>query len=296
MVAANGVAGGLCFGVMKLAEMSGKGDVGEVAMASMFLIPLLSGLVAAWFWRRLDFGIGDFALHSIWTCLLGLGGAAVLFREGIVCLVMVSPLYYVLMFAGAAVGRLLFRPDWTKLQVSVLPLLALATVAEPFVRADERAVVTDEIRINAPPSKVWPNVLAFREITAPPRYWIFQLGLPAPMKTTNGGNFVGADRQCIFSDGIVIKERVAEFEPEMKLTFDVTEQPKHPEAYGHITLHRGQFVLRDNHDGTTTLTGSSWYTLHVRPRWYFELWTRDMTRAVHLRVMEHIRRLAETAA
>jgi hypothetical protein len=91
----------------------------------------------------------------------------------------------------------------------------------------------------------------------------------------------------------VIKERVAEFVPGEKLTFDIVEQPTHPEAYGHITLHRGQFVLRDNGNGTTTLFGSSWYTLHVRPHWYFDLWTRDMTRAVHLRVMNHVRRLAE---
>ena len=62
----------------------------------------------------------------------------------------------------------------------------------------------------------------------------------------------------MFSDGIVIKERVAEFIPREKLTFDIVEQPTHPEAYGHITLHRGQFVLRDNGDGTTTLFGSSW--------------------------------------
>jgi hypothetical protein len=91
----------------------------------------------------------------------------------------------------------------------------------------------------------------------------------------------------------VIKERVAEFIPREKLTFDIVEQPTHPEAYGHITLHRGQFVLRDNGNGTTTLIGSSWYTLQVRPAWYFDLWTRDMTRAVHLRVMNHVRRLAE---
>ncbi len=98
----------------------------------------------------------------------------------------------------------------------------------------------------------------------------------------------------MFSEGIVIKERVVEFVPGQKLTFDIVEQPMHPEAYGHITLHRGQFVLRDNGDGTTTLSGTSWYTLHARPRWYFELWAQDMTRAVHQRVMKHVKRLAET--
>ena len=46
-------------------------------------------------------------------------------------------------------------------------------------------------------------------------------------------------------------------------------------------------------DGTTTLFGASWSTLHIRPLWCFDIWTRDMTRAVHMRVMNHVRGLAE---
>jgi hypothetical protein len=179
------------------------------------------------------------------------------------------------------------------LQLTIFPLLALITLGESVYHSERQAVVTDRILIQAPPTRVWPHVLAFPEIPDAPDYWIFRVGLPYPTTTTNGGNFVGADRQCIFSNGVVIKERVVEFVPNEKLTFDVAEQPADPEAYGHITLHRGQFVLQDNHDGTTTLIGSSWYTLHVRPRWYFDLWTRDMSRAVHLRVMNHIKRLSE---
>ena len=169
----------------------------------------------------------------------------------------------------------------------------MLALSESVYHSDRQDVVTDRILIHAPPAQVWPHVLAFPEIPDPPSYWIFRLGLPYPTTTTNGGNFVGADRQCIFSNGVVIRERVAEFVPNEKLTFDVAEQPTDPEAYGHITLHRGQFVLQDSHDGTTTLIGSSWYTLHVRPRWYFDLWTRDMSRAVHLRVMNHVKRLSE---
>ena len=71
------------------------------------------------------------------------------------------------------------------------------------------------------------------------------------------------------------------------------EQPSNPELLGHLTLHRGQFQLIDNNDGTTTLIGRSWYTLHMRPLWYFDWWTRDVTSHVHLRVMEHIKTLAE---
>jgi hypothetical protein len=147
--------------------------------------------------------------------------------------------------------------------------------------------------IHAPPQKVWPHVLAFPPITEAPDYWLFRIGLPYPVATTNTGNYIGAQRFCIFSSGLVIKELVAEYVPDRRLTFDIYEQPRHPEAYGHITLHRGRFDLIDNHDGTTTLVGSSWYTLHVSPHFYFDWWVRDMTHEVHLRVMRHVRELSE---
>jgi hypothetical protein len=285
--------GGILLYVVTLFSGEFKQASSALVWPSFILIPFIVGLVAAWFWRRLNRSIAISFLDALWTLLVSLAAAAIVLREGVVCLVIVSPLVYVLQFAGILVGRVWFRPNYSKLQLTIFPLLALLTVGESLYHSEQQAVVTDSIVIHAPPAKVWPHVLAFPEIPDAPGYWIFRLGLPYPTQTTNGGNFVGADRQCMFSNGIVIKERVAEFVANEKLTFDIAEQPTDPEAYGHISLHRGQFVLRDNHDGTTTLIGSSWYTLHVRPHWYFDLWTRDMTRAVHLRVMNHIKRMSE---
>jgi hypothetical protein len=292
MVVGNAVGGVLIFGISLLA--GGLKEAREVVIwPSLILIPFIVGMVAAWFWRRLDRSLAISFLDALYTFLVSLAAAAIVMREGVVCLIIASPLLYVFLFTGILIGRFVFRPNYSKLQLTVFPLLALLTLGESVYHSERQAVVTDRILIHAPPARIWPHVLAFPEIPDAPNYWIFRLGLPYPTQTTNGGDFVGADRQCRFSNGIVIKERVAEFVPNENLTFDVAEQPTHPEAYGHITLHRGQFVLQDNHDGTTTLIGSSWYTLHVRPRWYFDLWTRDMTRAVHLRVMNHVKRLAE---
>jgi hypothetical protein len=291
---ANAIGGALLFAVTWFVGAYREHDVSAlVAWPSFFLIPFLVGLIAAWFWRRLNRSVALSFLDALWVLLVSLAAAAIILREGVVCLVIVSPLVYVFLLTGILAGRLWFRPNDSKLRLTIFPLLALLTLGESLYHSEQQAVVADAILIHAPPVKVWPHVLAFPEIPDPPGYWIFRLGLPYPTQTTNGGNFVGADRQCMFSNGIVIKEHVAEFVPNEKLTFDIAEQPSDPEAYGHITLHRRQFVLRDNHDGTTTLTGSSWYTLHVRPRWYFDLWTRDMTRAVHLRVMNHVKRLSE---
>ena len=291
---ANAIGGGLLFVVTWFVGAYRNHDAATfVAWPSFSLIPFIVGLLAAWFWRRLKRTIAWCFLDGLCVSMVGLAAAAIILREGVVCLVIVFPALYVFVVTGILLGRLWFRPNYSKLQLTVFPLLALLTAGEMIYHSEEQAVVTDRILIHAPPGKVWPHVLTFPEIPDSPDYWIFRLGLPYPTQTTNGGNFVGADRQCMFSNGIVIKERVAEFVPQEKLTFDVTEQPTDPEAYGHISLERGQFILQDNHDGTTTLIGSSRYTLHVRPRWYFDLWTRDMTRAVHLRVMNHVRHLSE---
>ena len=290
----NAIGGSLLYGVVWFVQaFRGRDVTALVAWPSFFLIPFLVGMIAAWWWRRLNRTLGWSFLDALWVTLVGLAAAAIVLREGVVCLVIVSPALYVFILCGILLGRILFHPNYSKLQLTIFPLLALLTLGESVYHSEQQAVVTDRVLIHAPAAKVWPHVLAFPDIPDAPDYWIFRLGLPYPTTTTNGGNFVGADRQCIFSNGVIIKERVAEFVPNEKLTFDVAEQPTDPEAYGHITLHRGQFILQDNHDGTTTLIGSSRYTLHVRPRWYFDLWTRDMTRAVHLRVMHHIRRLAE---
>jgi hypothetical protein len=225
--------------------------------------------------------------------LLALVLAALAFAEGAICLLILSPLFFVAVLAGALVGRLLFKADPTRLRVSVLPLLALLALAEPLARVEKESVVTDELVLRAPASKVWPEVKTFPRIKSEPRFWLFRLGLPYPESTTSSGDFVEADRQCIFSGGAVFKEKIMDFVPNQRLTFEITESPPDPELIGHLSPHRGQFVLRENPDGTTTLIGRTWYTLHIRPLWYFDLWTHHIFRAVHLRVMEDIRRRAE---
>ena len=96
-------------------------------------------------------------------------------------------------------------------------------------------------------------MLAFPEIPDAPGYWLCRIGLPYPTETTNGGDSVGADRECRFSGCAVFKEKVAEFVPERLLTFDIVEMPPDPELLGHLDAHRGQFELRDNGDGTYTV-------------------------------------------
>jgi hypothetical protein len=286
--AAGGLACLLAFALYKSAK-----DPAVVGYPSLILIPFMIGIIAAWVWRPLKMSILEVLGHSLSCTALGLLAAFLAFHEGWVCLVIAAPIVYIGTLAGVLVGRAWFRKANDRLNVCLAPLLVLAVAGEPAIRGPHTGVVTDEIRIAAPPSRVWPHVLAFPEIREKPGYWLFRLGLPYPVDTTNAGDFVGADRACRFSGGAVFREKVAALEPGKRLAFDIVEMPRDPELLGHLDAHRGQFELRDNGDGTTTLIGSTWYTLHVRPAVYFDWWTHDIFRAVHLRVMRHIQQLSE---
>jgi len=294
MLVGNGVGAILCGLVWWISSRSREMG-GVITIPSLFLIPIAIGLVAAWVWGPLELRIGRTILHSLTCSLLALGVAMVLFREGFICVIILSPLLFGGVLAGTLLGRLRFRRDRTHFHPWLVLILVAAVLAEPAWRAPHQSVVMDELSITAPPSVVWPHVLAFAPILDSPDYWLFHLGLPYPTETTNGGAFVGADRACRFSANAVFKERIVEFDPQRRLTFDIVESPPDPELIGHLDAYRGQFELRANPDGTTTLIGRTWYSLHVRPAFYFDWWTHDIFSAVHLRVMRNVKRLAEAS-
>jgi len=305
LVAANIVGVAFCFAFVLLFQFPDRVGLpsraqqwfyGFAIMAiwpSLVLVPMAMGTAAAYFWRGISLSLWEYLLWWIVTSLISPFGAYFVFKEGAVCLLIGFPILFVCGFAGVLLGRLLFKAKTATINLSVLPVLLIATLAEGKMRQDQRHVVEDRILIKAPAAEVWNYVVSFPSIDTAPNYWLNAVGLPSPLATNCQGAFVGAARECVFSNGLVFKERVSEITPVRLLTFEIVEQPRDPELLGHLTLHRGQFQLVDNHDGTTTLIGRSWYTLHMRPLWYFDWWTRDVTSHVHVRVMEHIKTLSE---
>lgn len=153
----------------------------------LFFGPFSVGLTAAWIWKPLDLRIGPTILNATWCSLIVPVGAALIFHEGIICLLISFPLLFAGVVTGALVGRVWFRRFKDRVNLSLAPLVFITIAAEPTVRSPHDGVVTDEIRIAAPPARVWPHVLAFSEIPDAPGYWLFHLGLPYPVATTNGG-------------------------------------------------------------------------------------------------------------
>lgn len=266
---------------------------GILVFSEFIILPILMGILAAWYWRNLKFSSKKLIWYSILNGFFAIVLSFFFLGEGTICLLIVSPLIFAFVTTGTFIGKVMFKKNKQTLNISFVSLLFAVFVVDSISDHHYENMVSDEVIIKAKPEKIWKHVVAFNKINKPNNYWLFQVGMPSPMQTTVSGYKNGAGRKCIFSNGYTFDEKIVTYEENKNLTFDIVNQPKDPEIMGHIDIERGQFLLYNNGDGTTTLIGNSWYKLHVFPTWYYDLWAESITRNVHLRVMEHIKTLSE---
>lgn len=274
-------------------DTNGGNGSGIFIFSSFVIVPMLMGLVAAWYWHPLQLKTSRYIGWSAVSALIAIFASFIFLREGVICLLIVSPLIFGFIVAGALIGKAMYRRKNNTLNSTVFGMIVVVILADTFSAHENVSMVSDTLIVNAPIEKVWPYVVEYKPITLEENYWLFSIGMPSPVKSTVDGHEAGAGRKCIFSNGYVFDEKMIVYKPNEELTFDIVSQPHDPEIMGHIDILRGQFILKDNGDGTTTLIGNSWYKLYVFPRWYFNIWSESITRNVHLRVMEHIKILSE---
>ena len=237
---------------------------------------------------------------------IGLGLIAVAL-EGLVCVLMALPIALILAGLGAVLGREIARrrPESPALAGCLLILVPLSDAARPAA-PPELAVVTTCIDIAAPPEVVWRHVVSFAALP-PPDEWLFRMGVAYPVRARIDGRGVGAVRRCEFSTGAFV-EPITAWEEPRRLAFDVASSPIPMEEWSPwrtvyaAHLHsgfrsqRGEFRLIALCGSRTRLEGRTWYALDIHPCWYWNLYAGAIVHTIHLRVLRHVRSLAEAEA
>jgi hypothetical protein len=269
-------------------------------------------------------GLGAALIHSYrrprtaWECisvgmganlLLGVGILAVAF-EGLVCLLMAAPLALALGALGGAAGYFIQRQP----REHAPAMLALVALFSPgwmftehlFPREAPTLKVVTPIEVDAPPERVWQNVVSFSELP-PPVEPIFRAGIAFPIRARIDGSGVGAVRKCEFSTGPFVEPIQVWDEPRL-LRFSVTANPqpmqewtpyRHiepPHLNGYLASRQGQFLLTPLPGGRTLLEGTTWYQHHLWPAPYWQFWSDAIIHRIHLRVLQHVKRLSEAPA
>ena len=225
--------------------------------------------------------------------------------EGLICLIMASPLVLAMSLLGSFVGWAIqfhvFRPSnisrtiTTSLVFVPLWMGVEATLNPPAPLFEVRT----SLRIAAPPAHVWPQVVEFSELD-PPTDWLFHTGVAYPTHAQIPGRGVGAVRYCEFSTGAFVEPIEVWDEPHL-LKFSVTSNPspmdewspyggiEPPHVHGFFVAQQGQFLLREQPDGGTILEGTTWYQHHMWPASYWRLWSDFVVHRIHARVLKHIK-------
>lgn len=240
------------------------------------------------------------------AALLLSGVALLLFAfEGVICIMMAVPIVLPIGIAGAPIGKMLAdrRRRIHGGLIGALLVIPLWAAAESQLPVSREFVVSSSIEVAAPQATVWQNVVGFSKITERPE-WYFRMGIACPSEARILGSGVGAERHCIFTTGKFV-EPITVWDEPRRLAFTVREQPDpmieltpyrhiHPP---HLDLAfrsiRGEFDLVELSDGSTRLTGRTWYALDMRPHAYWTIWSDWLVHRIHERVLRHIKRLAE---
>ena len=263
--------------------------------------------------------------RSLIACLgvaalsVSLLGAALLAMavEGAVCILMAAPLG-LMRRRHPVPGRSAQRrpaapktPGLTPTLTSISLVLPALLLSLPALMGAEASVhgpppvyaVTSSVEVNAPPSQVWPHVIAFSKLPEPTE-WIFRVGVAYPIQARIEGKGPGAMRRCIFSTGPFL-EPIKVWDEPHHLSFSVISNPDPlqewtpygelhpPHTDGYMQSQGGEFRLIELPGGRTRLQGTTWYRHGLWPALYWKIWSDHIIHIIHLRVLRHIANLTE---
>lgn len=292
-------------GLVLLIILSGSGFAllrrGMYGLTIFILFPVLLGALASWVFRPATgaraAGLGALTVTVALSLLLLVGS------EGLICIAMALPLTLPL---GAFGSWLVYQVGSSRLQMpcaAMLLLLAPASITWDAKAPPMVFEVRSAVEIAATPEQVWKHVVTFSELPAPEE-WFFRAGLAYPKRARIEGSGPGAIRYCEFSTGPFVEPIEVWNEPHL-LRFRVTQNPapmhewslyaqvfpKHLQGY--LISKQGQFQLSRLANNRTSLEGTTWYQHGLWPAKYWRWWSDAIIHSIHLRVLTHIRMLAE---
>lgn len=281
--------------------------MGDYGWLLFICIPLFIGFLPGYFaGKSNNLKKSEYYNLGFITLLTSCIGILIFALEGLICILMASPLLLLFVALGA---HLAFKTNETK-KISntniTLLVLCLSITFLSFDYINDKTATksaTSYITIDAPIETVWHNVVSFNKIDTP-LDWIFKTGLAYPIDAKIIGTGVGAVRYCNFSTGSFVEPITTWKEPHL-LQFDVEEQPipmnefnpfwdvHPPHLDGYFKSQKGEFKLISLSNGKTKLAGTTWYTIDIYPNIYWQTWTDYIVHKIHGRVLDHIKSESE---
>lgn len=273
--------------VYALLEALGPGP-GLVSFSFLLVLPAVLCAVLAWAvdpWGERRFG--QYMLVPLVLLGIVILLSAVLLREGVVCILILSPLWLVSGGVGAAAAWWLRRRmDGNGVQCAALFALPLVVIqAEPYfpLPVGEVSVVRTAV-IEAPPGRIWPLLRGIPDVRPGEGRWNLSqdvIGIPRPRGARLVGEGVGAERKADWGAGIRFSERINLWVPERRIGWDFhfdnlagwafTDRHLMPDS-PYFRVVSGGYAMEPLPDGRTRVRLETRYRLRTPVNFYAALW------------------------
>jgi Polyketide cyclase / dehydrase and lipid transport len=277
---------------------------GNYGWTIFIVLPVMLGGLSTWVLRPSSTSAAAmFGAMTVSICTFALLFVHI---EGLICILMCLPIVACFGILGAVLVHVLLCAKAPARTTSVFVLLPLATFAYDVKAHPRIFAVHSSIEVAATPDQVWKHVVAFSPLTEPAE-WYFRAGVAYPQRARIVGSGPGATRYCEFSTGTFV-EPIEVWDRPHLLHFRVdhtpaplhelspygTIEPKH--LHGYLISKQGEFRLMLLANGHTLLEGTTWYQHGLWPAEYWRWWSDAIIHRIHMRVLNHVRTLAEADA
>lgn len=235
-------------------------------------------------------------------------GSIAILREGVICVVMLAPLWFSFGWLGAAIMRQqrgqARNPNTLRSSLIFLPLLTGGL--ESAVPANhDRVTLTREVIIRATPAEIWPYAVSNPHIAESEGRWTFTqnvLGLPRPRATTVTARGKGGVRTAYWGDKINFDERITDWQPGRRLGWsfaftnttlqDYTDKHIAPDGE-FLKIDTGDYTLTPIDRETTRLTLRTDYIAKTHVNAYAALWGEILLGDIASNILTIIKQRAE---
>ena len=238
-------------------------------------------------------------------------GSVWFLREGIICLIMLSPIWLISGWAGAFIlRRVRGKPvDTGVFRSSFLLLPLLAGLAENSLTfAPQDFTVTRHVEVDATPQDIWPYIVSNPHIAPSEGRWTVSqniVGLPRPSATVMNGTGKGAIRTAYWGDHVHFDEIITGWQPGHRMAWDFRFTNTSLQDYTdrHISpdgpilkVASGEYRFERLASGKTRVTLSTRYTAKTHVNLYAALWGELFLGDVQNNILTVVKDRAEKGA
>ena len=285
----------------------GGGLMSIMTFAFIFVVPFAAGYVTGYV-SKADTSIFYYLFAPWVTIILLLFFSFVFELEGLICIVIISPVFLFMASLGGLIAYFIKKQSRTTNTLVLCSVILLPFITLPIESTIENERETVEVRtsimINSDEKEVWDNIVRVYEIDEQENdntMFLF-MGFPRPIKAELDKEEIGGVRIAEFDRGLYFTETVTQWDPMKSFTFSIDADPNSIPLTAldeHVTVGSEYFdVLEGKYelepkDGGVILHLSSKFTMSTSFNFYSRICCKAIMADIQDNILHVIKRRCE---